>query len=78
MIFDKLIDILGRIMPQVDTSRINMDSVLTTDIGIDSLNLMLLAITVEDEFKVQFDSTAELKTVGDIVSFVETHMNHED
>lgn len=74
MIFDKLIEILKRIMPQVDTSKITKDSVLTTDVGIDSLNLMLLAITVEDEFNIHFDSTNELKTVGDICNFVETHM----
>lgn len=73
MIFDKLIEILKRIMPQIDTSGINMDSSLTTDVGIDSLNLMLLAITVEDEFGVHFDSTQELKTVGDICEFVKTH-----
>lgn len=73
MIFDKLIDILKRIMPQVDTTKITKDSLLTTDIGIDSLNLMLLAITVEDEFNIHFDSTNELKTVGDICDFVETH-----
>ena len=74
MIFDKLIEILKRIMPQVDTSKITKESVLTTDVGIDSLNLMLLAITVEDEFNIHFDSTNELKTVGDICIFVETHM----
>ncbi len=74
MIFDKLIEILKRIMPQVDTSKITKDSVLTTDVGIDSLNLMLLAITVEDEFNIHFDSTNELKTVGDICNFVEIHM----
>lgn len=74
MIFDKLIEILKRIMPQVDTSKITKDSILTTDVGIDSLNLMLLAITVEDEFNIHFDSTNELKTVGDICNFVETHM----
>lgn len=71
MIFDKLIEILKRIMPQIDTTGIKMDSNLTTDVGIDSLNLMLLAITVEDEFGVHFDSTQELKTVGDICKFVE-------
>ena len=74
MIFDKLIEILKRIMPQVDTSKITKESVLTTDVGIDSLNLMLLAITVEDRFNIHFDSTNELKTVGDICNFVETHM----
>lgn len=74
MVYDKLLEIFTRVMPQVDASKINKDSVLTTDIGVDSLNMMLLAITVEDEFQIQFDSTQELKTVGDICTYVETHM----
>lgn len=74
MVYDKLLEIFTRVMPQVDASKINKDSVLTTDIGVDSLNMMLLAITVEDEFEIQFDSTQELKTVGDICTYVETHM----
>lgn len=51
MVFEKLKDIFARVMPQCDPSTITMDSVLTTDLGVDSLNMMLLAITVEDEFK---------------------------
>lgn len=74
MVYDKLLEIFTRVMPQVDVSRISRDSVLTTDIGVDSLNLMLLAITVEDEFGIQFDAAKELKTVGDICDFVESHM----
>lgn len=74
MVYEKLLEIFTRVMPQVDVSRISRDSVLTTDIGVDSLNMMLLAITVEDEFGIQFDTTKELKTVGDICDFVETHM----
>ena len=48
-----------------------MDSVLATDLGVDSLNMMLLAITVEDEFKIRFNSDAKLETVKDIVDYVE-------
>ena len=56
MVFEKLKEIFGRVMPQCDPSTITMDSVLTTDLGVDSLNMMLLAITVEDEFKIRFSS----------------------
>ena len=41
--------------------------------GVDSLNMMLLAITVEDEFKIRFNSDAKLETVKDIVDYVEAN-----
>ena len=73
MVFEKLKEIFGRVMPQCDPSTITMDSVLTTDLGVDSLNMMLLAITVEDEFKIRFSSDAKLETVKDIVDYVEAN-----
>lgn len=71
MIYNKLIEILKRIMPQVDTSQITFDSILTTDLGVDSLNMMLLAISVEEEFEIEFESNARIATVGDICEYVE-------
>ena len=47
MVFEKLKEIFGRVMPQCDPATIKMDSVLATDLGVDSLNMMLLAITVD-------------------------------
>ena len=73
MVFEKLKEIFGRVMPQCDPSTITMDSVLTTDLGVDSLNMMLLAINVEDEFKIRFSSDAKLETVKDIVDYVEAN-----
>ena len=66
MVFEKLKEIFGRVMPQCDPATIKMDSVLATDLGVDSLNMMLLAITVEDEFKIRFNSDAKLETVNEV------------
>ena len=74
MVFEKLKEIFGRVMPQFDQATITMDSVLATDLGVDSLNMMLLAITVEDEFKIRFSSDAKLETVKDIVDYVEANV----
>ena len=77
MVFEKLKEIFGRVMPQCDPATITMDSVLATDLGVDSLNMMLLAITVEDEFKIRFSSDAKLETVKDIVDYVSKANNNE-
>lgn len=70
MIFDKLVEIFERVMPQVNTADITMDSVLSTDLGVDSLNMMLLAISVEDVFNINFESNVKLETVKDICDYV--------
>lgn len=71
MTFNKLVEIFQRVMPQTDASKITPESSLTSDLGIDSLNMMLLAITVEDEFKIRFSSDAKLEKVADIVAYVD-------
>ncbi len=70
MIFDKLVEIFERVMPQVNTADITMDSVLSTDLGVDSLNMMLLAISVEDAFNINFEPNVKLETVKDICDYV--------
>ncbi len=70
MIFDKLVEIFERVMPQVNTADITMDSALASDLGVDSLNMMLLAISVEDAFNISFETGAKLDTVKDICDYV--------
>ena len=70
MVFNKLIEILGRVKPNVDTSNITMDSRLVADLGIDSLSMMLLAISVEDEFGIEFGADTNFSTVKEICEFV--------
>lgn len=71
MIFEKLVNIFERIMPQVNTNEIKMESILTSDLGVDSLNMLILAISVEEEFGIRFEQDAKLETVKDICDYVE-------
>lgn len=71
MIFDKLIAILQRVKPNVDISTVTMDSRLITDLGIDSLSMMLLAISVEDEFNIEFGDDTNFNTVQELCDFIE-------
>lgn len=52
---------------------ITPESKLVEDLKADSLDIVQMLIVLEDEFKVEFsdDEIASLKTVGDIVSFIE-------
>ena len=81
MIFDKLIAILQRVKPNVDISGVTMDSRLITDLGIDSLSMMLLAISVEDEFDIELNVADLLpenfNTVDAMLQMIEQRQNSQ-
>ncbi len=56
-----------------DDIAINEDTVLIADLGLNSLDLVNLAVKVEDEFDIEIpDRTIkDFKTVGDVIAFIE-------
>lgn len=52
---------------------ITENTVLISDLGLNSLDLVNLAVSVEDEFDIEIPDRAikELKTVKDVISFIE-------
>ena len=71
-IFDKLkelvVDQLG-----VDEDEVTMEATMQDDLGADSLDLVDLVMSVEEEFgvKVADEDLENIKTVGDIVNYIE-------
>lgn len=72
MVFEK---IRGIICDQLDVkeSTVKMESNLMDDLGADSLDLIDLVMSIEDEFDVEIpDSEIEnIKTIADTVKFIE-------
>lgn len=54
---------------------INENTVLLEDIGLSSFDLVQLACSVEDEFDIEIPDKEikNLKTVGDVISFIENN-----
>ena len=52
---------------------ITADSRIMEDLGADSLNILMLLMTIEEDFgiKVPDEELAVFKTVGDVVSYLE-------
>lgn len=71
MIYDKLLEIFGNVIPEVDPAEIGMESSLTEDLGLNSLTMMLLAVSIEDEYDIKFEDAGELKTVEDVCKYIE-------
>lgn len=70
MIFDKLLEIFGNVIPDVAPEEITMESDLLEDLGLNSLTMMLLAVSIEDEFGITFGDSVNLTTVKDVCDFI--------
>ncbi len=59
----------------VDLDEVTADTKLREDLGIDSLDMASIACEVEEEFEVEIpdDAVYNVITVGDVISFIETH-----
>ena len=56
-----------------EESEITADTSFKDDLGADSLDLMDMVMTFEDEFGVEIDTEAigDLKTIGSVVTYIE-------
>ena len=74
MVFEKVAAMLSEQLG-LDEEEISMDLAITDDLGADSLDLVEVLVAVEDEFDVEIpDEEAEkLKTVADLVHYIEDH-----
>lgn len=57
----------------IDPDTITEDSVLRTDLGLNSFDLVNVAVAIEKEFNISVPDKqiASIKTVGDIISLIE-------
>lgn len=72
MVFEKIKKIISEQL-EVDESIISDGSSITGDLGADSLDLVDLAMSIEDEFDIELSDEAldKIKTVGDLVVYIE-------
>ena len=77
MVFDKLLEIFANVIPEVDTADISEESTLFEDLGLNSLTMMLLAVSVEDEFDIKFEDVEAFETVGDVCDFIREKTGEE-
>ncbi|MBQ6250333.1 acyl carrier protein [Ruminococcus sp.] len=78
MIFEKLKDIIAEQL-SVEADEVTMDSNIQDDLGADSLDVVDLITTIEDEFDISIPDEAveEIKTVGDIANYIEKNTDAE-
>ena len=74
MTFDKVKDLICKQL-KVPAEKVTLDARLVEDLGADSANVMVLIMDLEDAFNLTVDDSAiaTLRTVGDVVSYIESH-----
>jgi acyl carrier protein len=73
MTFEKLKAILVDQL-DVDEDAVTMESSITEDLGADSLDVVDMVMSLEEEFDMEIpdEDIENMKTVGDIVKFIES------
>ena len=72
-VFDKVKELILMQLP-VSDDKVTLDAKLVDDLGADSANLMMLIMDLESEYDmtVEDDALGTIKTVGDIVNYIES------
>ena len=72
MVFEQIRAILAEQL-DVAEDEITMESNIGEDLGADSLDVVDLVMTIEDEFEIEVpdDQIENIKTVGDVVNYIE-------
>ncbi len=76
MEFDKLAEIIADQL-SVDAEDITPDTSFTEDLNADSLDLMEVIVTLEDELDIQIadEELQNIKTVGDAYELIKANLN---
>ena len=76
--FDKIKEIIVEQLNIDDSDFINLDTNLQEDLNADSLDAVEIIMNIEEEFdiKVDDDELENIKTIGDIVKYIENNKKY--
>lgn len=74
MVFEKIREIIATQF-DVEEDTVTMETTVADDLGADSLDVVEVLMSIEDEFDVEIPDEAieEIKSVGDLVNYIEAH-----
>ena len=74
MVFEKL-QIVVADQFDVEPEKVTLEANIAEDLGADSLDIVDLVMAIEEEFDMEIpdDAVEKIKTVGDIVNYIESN-----
>ncbi|MCH4239404.1 MAG: acyl carrier protein [Oscillospiraceae bacterium] len=75
MVLEKVKHILAEQF-DAEEDKITAETNIADDLGADSLDVVDLLMSIEDEFEIEVpdEEVENIKTVGDLVNYIEEHM----
>ena len=75
MVFEKMKNILAEQL-DADADSITMETDIQEDLGADSLDVVEMLMSIEDEFEIEIpdEKIESLKTVGQVVEYIQENM----
>lgn len=75
MVFEKMKQILAEQL-DADIDSITLDTDIQDDLGADSLDVVEMLMSIEDEFEIEIpdEKIESLKTVGQVVEYIQDNM----
>ncbi len=75
MIFEKIKTILAEQL-DADIDEMTMETNIARDLGADSLDVVELLMSIEDEFEVEIpdEEIENIKTIGDLTDYIQNNM----
>lgn len=65
---------LQLIKPSLDLSTVDEESRLISDIGLDSLTILLLSLAIEKKFNIRFEGALTFNTVGEVINYIQANV----
>ena len=74
MVFEKVKSIIADQL-EVEEEKVVAEASITEDLGADSLDMVDLVMSIEEEFDIEVPDEAveNIKTVGDVVAYIENN-----
>ncbi len=75
MVFEKIKTILAEQL-DADADEMTMETNIARDLGADSLDVVELLMSIEDEFEVEIpdEEIENIKTIGDLTEYIQNNM----
>lgn len=75
VVFEKIKDILAEQFDVDDVSTLTESTNIADDLGADSLDVVEVLMSIEDEFKVEIpdEEIENIRTIGELTAFIESH-----
>lgn len=61
---------------EINPEVLNENALLIDDLGMNSISMLFMSLTLEERFNIKFDNTdfASLKSVGDVINIINSKM----